>query len=189
MVQSDDINRIISECATRYPQSIDTAVEHAAARVAKLPEYPTLVADLVTTAIRGLIQDYRHTENTRTRAAAGEYGGPAKVTAGDAAGRVALGVYSYYIAGRTLGLILGKELSDIAQSEAARAEGHQFNAALCERLRPLVKDDQTVKQAVTETKLRKLFADLQGTRPTEPVGLSSTTSKRATKTANGVTAV
>lgn len=161
MVKTDDIVRIVSECATRYPQSIDTAVEHAADRVAKLPEYPTLIVDLVTTALRGLIQDYRHGENVRTRAAAGEYGGPAKVTAGDAAGRVAMGVYSYYISGRTLGQILGKELADIGTSEAARAEGHEFNARLCAKLQELVPEEKTVKQAVPEQRLRKIFADLQ----------------------------
>jgi hypothetical protein len=157
----EEILKVVAAVVAKHPNSIDDAVDAALSKLAKSPAWESWTANLVYGGLRRIIQDYRHYQNGIIRSANGDYGGPAKVTAGQAANDVASDVYGYFIGGRTLGTLLGSELDDIGTSEAARAEGHQFNARLCAVLKPLVPDDKAVREAVKESKLRKIFADLQ----------------------------
>ena len=110
--------------------------------------------------MREYIHGRRHDLNVQMRRVSGDYGGQAKVTAGEAVGRVAISVYSYMIAGATLGSLKGEDLLSVAESEAATAEGHQFNAKLCKKLQSLVTADKTVRQCVSAVKLKKIFKEL-----------------------------
>jgi hypothetical protein len=65
------------------------------------------------------------------------------------------------IAGRTVGSIYGRELEGIASDERAVASGHEFNARLMQRLRPLVPDDRTVREAISEEKLACIWRDVE----------------------------
>lgn len=161
MTTPDEILEVVAAVTAKHPDSVDAAVDAAVAKLAKSPAWESWIADLVRGGLRRMIQDYRHSQNGIIRSANGDYGGAAKVTAGQAANDVASDVYGYFIGGRTLGAVLGSELADIGTSEAARAEGHQFNARLCAILKPLVPDDKAVREVVKESKLRKIFADLQ----------------------------
>jgi hypothetical protein len=159
----DDIQSISKAAAERHPDDIEKAVDDAVERIRKLKEFPKLVDELVRSAVRHVVSDCRHTANVAMKLAAGEYGGPAKVTAGKATDRVAQNYYAYFIGGRTLGSITGDELEDIAASEANRAKGHEFNSRLCLRLKPFVAKGKTVRECVKPAKLASLFKDIQET--------------------------
>jgi hypothetical protein len=152
---------IIDRAATRYGDDIPKAVTAAEKAIRKLPDFAELAGMFVRHAVQEMLYDSRHKTNTATRKAEGKYGGPGKVVAGasDAVGRAAESVYLYFIGGKTLGALRGDELPLIAESESAKATGHEFNARLCERLRPLVKDNKTVRESVSERKLRQIFHD------------------------------
>ena len=159
--EPDEVQKIAAEEAQRHPNDIEVAVSASVTRVRRLPMFEELVDHMIRLAVRGIVTDCRHHANVTLRRKAGEYGGPAKVKAGRAVDAVAADYYAYFIAGRTLGNILGKELAEIGEAEAKRAEGYQFNALLCERLASLVPEGKTVKQAVKPGRLRAMFATLQ----------------------------
>ena len=127
--------------------------------IKRLPEYDDFREELVVYAVRGMVHDVRHADNIKMRREAGEFGGPAKVGVGAAVQQACQNVYAYFIAGTTLGMILGSQLSEIANSEAAKADGHLFNTRLCRRLARLVPANKTVKQAVKESVLAKIFRE------------------------------
>lgn len=155
------LEHIIQEEADKHANSITAAVNSAVCRVKRLADYPDYVDGLVRKAIRGMIHDYRHAEDVAMRKESREFGGEAKVKAGDAVNRVARSLYSYLIGGVTLGVIKGCQLAKIGAEEAMRAGGHDFNARLCKALEPLVSNHKTVRQCVKESKLRQLFVELQ----------------------------
>lgn len=152
---------VVAAAVGKYPDSVDASVDWAVAKITKLPEYETFIGGLVRTAIRGIIGDYRHTNNNALRNERGDFDTKSKITVGETVDAIVRSVYDYFIAGRTLGSLLGKELPEIAANEAAKAEGHMFNSRLCTELKKLVPDDKLVRNAVKESKLRKLFDDLK----------------------------
>lgn len=158
----ESIQQIVAECAAKYKNDIDKAVDQAVSQVQALDDYEDFVDLLVRTAVRGKITDFRHSVSTAIKRAAGEYGGPAKVgTDLSAVNAVARGVFDYFIGGRTLGTITGEELKQIRDSEAEKATGHLFNAGLCEALIPLVQEGKTVRECVAESKVRRIFKTIQ----------------------------
>jgi hypothetical protein len=164
----ESVLEVVAEAARKYASDIPKAVEEAEFMVRKLPEFSGLVRLLVRGAVQDLVYEARHQDNVRMRRAAGDYGGPAKV---DAAAPGVVGahesLYLYRIAGTTLGLIKGADLKGIAESERRVAEGHAFNAALCEALAALVPEDKRVEEAVLEKRLRGIFRRLRRQKPGE----------------------
>jgi hypothetical protein len=149
--------------AQEHPDDVARATAEAERAVRELPEFPDLMAGLVTGAVRELVYDARHASNVRTRRQAGRYGTPAKVSPGGspAVERVYESVYDYFIAGTTLGALRGEELQAVAEKEQGLAEGHLFNAGLCARLSKMVPPGQRVRDAVPERQLRGLFKKVQ----------------------------
>jgi len=151
------------EAAAKHGGDIDQATAVAEAAIRSLPDFADWVNAFVTSAIRELVYDARHQMNVAMKRDTGYYGGPAKVKVGDSADiqKVYQSFYEYHIAGMQLGMLKGADLEGIAESEAARAEGHAFNARLCKKLREVVPDDKTVREAVPERKLREIFKKVQ----------------------------
>lgn len=156
----EELLKIANEEAARHETDIEAAVIAVLSRASRAKWFPALRDELVVRAVREMIHRTRHDMNVAIRKNAGKYGGAATVVAGEAVGRVCRSLYSYMIAGRTLGVIQGAELGAIADSEDATAEGHRFNAKLCRALMPLVPAEKTVRQCVKESKLKKLFGEL-----------------------------
>lgn len=153
---------VVRESEAKHPDDIDRAVKLASQRIRKLPEFAEVVDAFVDRAIRELIHDARHNETCRIRKDAGVYSATPKVNAASqAANRVALSVYLYRIAGRTLGDLLGSELDAIAENEAQIAEGHLFNSRLAVRLKRVVPADKRVRDAVKENRLRKIMQECE----------------------------
>lgn len=163
MEYAESLLEVVSKAASQHPDDIDKAVDCAAKAVRKLPEFPEWVDQLVNGQLRNMIHDARHSANTRLRRDAGEYGGPAKVgLSTGAVAEAARSVYMHYaIGGRSLGMILGSELVSLAAAEQEKAQGHQFNVRLCQKLVEIVPADKRVSDVLTEGKLKKLFSELE----------------------------
>jgi hypothetical protein len=159
----EEVKNIVREANTDNPSVIDDATEQALKKVLRLKTYDDLVDMLVEHAVHDLICDDRHNINTRIKHQTGEYYQTPKTVVGnsDAVTRVEASVYHYRIAGTSLGNVLGKDLLDIASNEDGKAEGHVFNSTLLRRLVRLVPKNKMVKNAITQKKLKAIFAELQ----------------------------
>lgn len=177
----ETLRSIIKAAAVEHQESIDDAVDSAFKQIEKLDDYSEWIEKMVRQAIREMIHQARHETNTDFRRSNGEFGGPAKVgTATGAANRVAAMCLldSYAIGGTSLGSILGSELPAIRDSQITKGRGCFFNAALCSALIPLVADDKSVRECVTEKKARQIFKAAQSKSmvnaagmKTEPIGV------------------
>ena len=159
MQYREDIVAACKDAANANPNDIDTAVKQAFDKIRRARNYAEFVDQLAYEAVRNCVYDCRHTANVQMRRQNGNYGGPAKVESSKSQSvqSVSASLYAYFIAGRTLGTILGEELPAIADSEDKRAEGHRFNANLCRALAPLVSDGKTVQQCVKQRKLKQIW--------------------------------
>lgn len=154
-----DAVAIVTAIANDNSEDIPRAVELVKAALKKLPDYDGLVDSLITQAVREFIYDVRHKANVQMKRDSGRYGGEAKVVVGNSKDvqDSYTSLYAYFIAGTTLGSLKGEQLLSIAESERSKAAGHTFNARLCEQLKPLVADDNMVKDCVPERKLKMIF--------------------------------
>lgn len=157
----ESVQIVCRTAAEKNVENIEAAVAEAYDAVLALPEWPDFRDALVMNAIRAMVHDVRHNDNVKMRRECGTWTTIPKSTMASIPADVMISVWGYNIAGRTLGTILGEELDQIAQDEAARADGHNFNARLCRKLKSLVPTGKTVKQAVSEAKMRKLFKQEQ----------------------------
>lgn len=151
------LQKLVDDAVDQYPDSIEDATESVLKKAGRVQWFEKLKGELIRRAILGMIHDNRHGKNVAMRTASGDYGGPAKVTAGSASGRIAQGVMAYMIAGKTLGMLTGDELVSTADSESEKATGHQFNVRLCRELAKTVKGDTLVRQKFNVVKLAALF--------------------------------
>lgn len=154
---------VANKMAEKYPSDISKATEEAEKKIRKLPEFNELVDILIRNAVQDLVYDARHRSNVQVRRENGKYGTGAKVVSGrsTSVNRAAKSVYNFHIAGTVLGAIRGDQLISIAVSEEETAEGYLFNARLCRRLSGIVPKDKTVKDAVTERRLRSIFNEVK----------------------------
>lgn len=160
---SQNVLTAAKQAIKKFPNDVSKAVDEAEKTIRELPEFKSLVDTLVRSAIQDLVYDARHRHSVSVKRGAGCYGTPPKTLTGASPGvrRVSESVYSFHIAGTTLGRLKGGQLLSIAENERAIATGHSFNARLCLKLKSLVKDDQTVREAVSEQRLRSIFREVQ----------------------------
>lgn len=153
--------KLVAAAVKQHPENIEASISQVVKRATGKTWWTEIKDDIIRKGIAKLVHDCRHNINTSIRRSDGSYGGPAKVTAGDAVNRIASECYGYMIAGTTLGSLTGEDLLVVGPAEAARADGHQFNAQLCAELAKLVKGTDTVAVRVTERKLKGLFDKLK----------------------------
>jgi len=162
---SEDVLEIVGRAVEKYPNDVDRSVKYAEPLIRDLPEFESIMNQLITQAIRELIHNHRHTQNTAMRKETGDCHSKPKVNnASETIRKIERDYYNYYIGGKTLGMIRGSELKDIAASEREIAGGHIFNAELCEALQPLVGDSQMVQSAVSKSKLKEIWNRVQRRR-------------------------
>lgn len=156
-----DILAAVKRSESRNKNDIDAAVADAKAAITQLSSYQPFVDDLITSAIRHMVQDIRHAETRTVKINAELYGTKGKVSGADSKSvqDIANDLYHIRIAGRTLGTMRGSELTEIADGERERGRGHLANAELCTKLRELVPDDKTVRQAVRASKLLSIWRE------------------------------
>lgn len=165
-VYPQELLELVRAAATRHPDSIENAVDDAFNTWRAHPHYEDHVSRLVRGMVQELIYRERVQANVAIRRAAGSYVQPGKVSIASAAvNAVATECYlNYFIAGRALGSIRGDELPAISEAERERANGHDFNARLCDKLASLVTRDRTVGECVSEQRLKRIFRELRGQR-------------------------
>jgi hypothetical protein len=152
-----DLQKLVDAAVDTYPDDIVKATKSVLKTAKRKPWFAALADELIRRAVMKLIHDNRHGKNVEMRTARGDYGGPAKVTAGTASGRIAQGAMAYMIAGKTLGMMTGDDLIATADSESEKASGHQFNVKLCRKLSKTVKGGTMVRQKFSLAKLTSLF--------------------------------
>jgi len=155
---------LAKECDQNNRSDINAAVDEWYEQVRLMPGSEAWIESFVKSAGRQIIQDCRHTRNTRLKRGTGQYGGPAKTrpTLSTATTYVE-SLFNYAIDGRRLGDIQWKELTAIADAQREQATGHMFNANLCIAIlgkKPKrAKDDSTIESTLKEPVLRKLFSE------------------------------
>jgi hypothetical protein len=153
MEYPETVYSAVDRAVRKWGDDIDKAVNYLRSSLRKRKDFDDLLDGLLQDACRDLIHDRRHTINVKIRNQNGHYDKRPKVqTGGEAGEKAAESYYDYYIGGSTLGLLQGDELEEIA-------EGHTFNARLCRKLRRIVSDGKLVKDAVSESRLRKIFRE------------------------------
>lgn len=160
---TEEVIEIARKADRRFPSDIVKATDEAERKIRALPDFDEIVDTLVRSAVRELVYYARHVVTTRIKNETGARCTKAKVVVGKSNGvlRAAESCYNHRIAGTILGMVYGKDLADIAASEAAVGKGHLFNSALAAKLSEIVPAESMVQDAVPETKLRKIMKELQ----------------------------
>lgn len=154
------VSDIISSSVQNYPTDMKKALEESLERIKRLPNYRSLVEDLIKGHVQTMIYEARHRQNVRIRRETGQYGQPSKVKVGESkeVRDSYMSCYLYFIGGMTLGQMTGDDLVEIALGEKMKAEGHMYNVKLLEAIQPFVKSDQRVQDAIPEKKLKGIFS-------------------------------
>jgi hypothetical protein len=153
----------IARSAVQKHSNVKKATDVAEREIRALPNFQSLVNSLVRSAVQGLVYEFRHSANVSLKKQNGRYGGKATVVVGKSTRLRAVyqSIYDLRIAGTLLGLIYGRDLPDVASQERTTGNGHLANAELVEALIPLVPPGSRVRDAVSTTKLKKLFQQVQ----------------------------
>ena len=159
--EMERLQKLVDVAVDQNLDSIEDATEAVLKKASRFRWFEVLKDELIRRAIAKLIHDTRHRIDVGLRNELGEYGGLAKVTPGEASGRIAQGVMAYFIAGKTLGVLTGDELITTADSESKKAIGHQFNVGLCRELAKTVKGEDTVKQKFSPAELMEVFENVK----------------------------
>lgn len=159
MQYPESVLSVARAMAAKHGDDIPRAVTEAEKLIRKLPEFDSLVDQMIRNAVREMVYDARHISNVATKRQTGHYFQEQKVdtTKSKAVLQAYKSVYAYCVAGTQLGLLYGERLAEIAESEQSIANGHVFNAALCRKLSEIVPKGTQVKDAISEKKLRALF--------------------------------
>jgi hypothetical protein len=185
MIHPESILRAGRKAAEKFPDDIPRATRYALQLFKRLPEYEEWCEGLPMGMAQDIIHEARHHHNREIKrqfrrevavAACASSTGSANERStrprSEPRPRINVaesqGVRSTYIAymtkliaGRTVGSLYGRELEDIAVNERATASGYEFNARLLQRLRPLVPDGRTVREAISEEKLAAIWKDVE----------------------------
>ena len=170
--------RIAGQAARKYlkddsEDAIKKAATEAERKIRQLPAamLKTLLPDLISLAIRGLVTDARHTYANKLKARfepapqmRPPYMGQARVRMGAAAGQqAALEIwYDMPFDGVRLGSMTRKQLEIAAENEAAKAEGHALNSKLAQALmKRMRRATDTVERCWSEKELGELWRSLQ----------------------------
>jgi hypothetical protein len=143
---------------------VDSATKLAYSRWRKHPDYETHRDAMIEEFVRSVVCDQRHATNKNLRRDAGDFGGGAKVSLSTGAVNRVMEqclLDTYVINGKRLGDILGSELPEFAKAERERASGHAVNAALCERLQPLVGKEKSVRECVKDRKAWQILREVK----------------------------
>jgi hypothetical protein len=187
MIHPESILRAGRKAAERFPDDIPRATRYALQLFKRLPEYEEWCQGLPLGMAQDIVHEARHHHNREIKRQSRREEEVAVAACASSTGSASergtrprpeprprinvaesQGVRSTYIAymtkliaGRTVGSLYGSELEGIAMNERATASGYEFNARLLQRLRPLVPDGCTVREAISEEKLAAIWKDVE----------------------------
>ena len=161
---ADSVQLVFDRIVAKFPDNEDytvsDATDEALALIRKLPGYSwsgEFVEKWIYAAVREKIYQMRCASN-RVNKGRFTRSTNAKVIVGDAKteGQIR-NVYNIYIAGRVLGMLKGSELAELEKDERDKGNGYYRNAYVLHCLQKIVKPNQTVKQAVSQKRLRAII--------------------------------
>lgn len=157
------VTAIVREAVAKH-DAIGDATAEAEARIRALPDFASLVDELVRRAVAKLVGDMRHAVTTAIKKETGQYGTGGKIDyqQSEAVNAVFQGMYDLAVAGTKLGALYGEELPAAAETERNIGNGHLANARLLDQLRPIVKDGKRVRECVPEKRLRAIWNQVTG---------------------------
>jgi hypothetical protein len=187
MIHPESILRAGRKAAEKFPDDIPRATRYALQLFKRLPEFEEWCEGLPLGMAQDIVHEARHHHNREIKRQSRREEGVAVAACASSARETnerstrprpeprpriniaeSQGVRSTYIAymtkriaGRTVGSLYGRELEDIAMNERERASGYEFNARLMQRLKPLVPDNRTVREAISEEKLAAIWKDVE----------------------------
>jgi hypothetical protein len=187
MQHPEAILRAGRKAAEKFPDDIPRATRYALQLFKRLPEYEEWCEVLPMGMAQDIVHEARHRHNREIKrqsrmeeeAAVAACASSMDSDSGrntrprpEPRPRINVaeshGVRSTYIAymtkriaGRTVGSLYGRELEGIAMNERERAAGYEFNARLMQRLKPLVPDNRTVRDSISEEKLAAIWKDVE----------------------------
>lgn len=159
----EGVQALIKKCAEDNLSSCETAATQAVKKIKKMTAYEQLIDHMFYQAVLEMVYDFRHQMNSQLKKQRNGYVNTEKVSSASskiANKAVERSIFTFLIAGKPLGEILGGELLGIADAEEARGRGCFFNAKLCRMLGPLVPDNKKVKDVVSEKKAKEVFDKL-----------------------------
>lgn len=155
---------IIASRARANLENVDIAVDEALEGIKQLPEYKQLVEGLLRRGVRDQVYEIRHQDNRRLKNELGVYATQkvSKVAAYSASVAAAhRSVFDHCIDGRTLGSLYGRDIPELINSISRRMRGEQFNVNILLWLKNKVPQDKTVREAVDEDRLAKVYVELR----------------------------
>jgi hypothetical protein len=189
MWHPESILRAGRKAAERFPDDIPRATRYALQLFKRLPEYEEWCEGLPMGMAQDIVHEARHHHNREIKrqsrreeeeavaayssetVGAATNGGSTRprpeprprinVAESQGVRSTYIAYMSQRIAGRTVGSLYGRELEGIAVNERERASGYEFNARLMQRLKPLVPDNRTVREAISEEKLAAIWKDVE----------------------------
>ncbi len=150
------------EAVKAHPNDIKAATDQLLDEASGWKEFGALCDAMIRDSLLHLIHDVRHGLTVQTKRRE-PYVGPPKVEPGKCAGVHALcdKLKSYYIGGRVLASLRGKELLPLAVTEEALAGGHLLNARILRRLNKLTPAESTVGSKVTAKQFERILRQEQ----------------------------
>lgn len=161
---SKEVLALARNAAEGHPNDVGAATDALLAWVVKLDGYDALVGGLVYQALRTLVYDARAQMNKAQRRERALQSTARRIpltsTQAEAACR---GVFDYFIAGKTVGQLLGKELIPTALREERHAEARLFHGAFLRGLAAAgVPDEVRVCDALSEAKAQRVWTQAGG---------------------------
>jgi hypothetical protein len=158
----EQLLKMVEKANSAHPSSVDDALEFLIQKWGGHPARPAWAEELEIRALRQMLHDNRHKLMVSLRKKYGAYGAASTGLSTGAANAVAemMLLDHYSINGQPLGSILGKDLPGLANGEFENGKTRMFNAELLRKLSKIVPGDKQVREAVSETRVRKLFRDL-----------------------------
>lgn len=168
MTFSAEVLKIAREESEHYNGDIEKAARATEQRMRQLEGFHTHIPEIITAYARNAVWSARTHQNHQIKAeqvCPGEcessrpYVPPPKVIVGkcktiqDAYHTL----YEMKIGSSELGRILGADLKSVALQQRAQGEGALVNFRFLIKLSKIVPKDKTVRQAVPENKLKRLF--------------------------------
>jgi hypothetical protein len=188
MNHPESILRAGRKAAERFPDDIPRATRYALQLFKRLPEYEEWCEGLPMGMAQDIVHEARHHHNREIKRQSRREEEVAVAACASSVGAATNGgstrprpeprprinvaesqgvrstytsYMTYRIAGKTLGLLYGRELEDIAVGERARSSGHEFNARLVQRLQSVVPDDRMVQEAISEERFKSIWKDVE----------------------------
>lgn len=153
---------IVATCTRNNLGDINTAVDEAVEAIKQLPGYKQLVEDLLRRGVCDLVYEMRHKDNRRLKNALGRYPSQkdSKIAFSENVAAAHRSVFDHCIDGRTLGSLYGRDIPDLIDTIGKRIRGERFNINILLWLKNKVPMDKTVREAISEERLARVYTAL-----------------------------